>query len=112
MAKDGYLHVTDAASPLAAANRDSLEAAKAFLILTIIGTDETTGQVLMARERYAASTLRWNHSFVDILHTDEHGVDHFDYTKFDALEVLEAPMTAVAMEMAPEHVPSKGGALQ
>jgi inward rectifier potassium channel len=106
------LHVIDAASPLAGANRESLEAAKAFLILTIIGTDETTGQVLMARERYAASTLRWNHSFVDILHTDEHGVDHFDYTKFDELEPLEAPMNAIATEMAPEQLPSKGGALQ
>jgi len=101
------LHVIDAASPLAGANRESLEAAKAFLILTIIGTDETTGQVLMARERYAASTLRWDHGFVDILHTDEHGVDHFDYTKFDELEPLETPMSTVAMEVAPEHVDSK-----
>jgi inward rectifier potassium channel len=99
------MHVIDAASPLAGANADSLEAARAFLILTIAGTDETTGQVVMARERYAASALRWDHSFIDILHTDEQGVDHFDYTKFDELEPLGSPPGIMATEVAPEHAP-------
>lgn len=99
------MHVIDAASPLAGASLESLNTAKAFLILTIVGTDETTGQIVMARERYPAEALRWNHSFVDILHTDEHGVDHFDYTKFDQLEPLDAPMSVVGVETAPEHLP-------
>lgn len=100
------LHAIDAASPLHGASTESLEAAKAFLILTIIGTDESTGQVVMARERYAASALRWNHSFVDILHTDADGVDHFDYTKFDQLEALQATAAPVVTEVAPEHLSS------
>jgi inward rectifier potassium channel len=101
------LHPIDTASPLNGATAESLEAAKAFLILTIVGTDETTGQVVMARERYAASALRWNHSFVDILHTDADGVDHFDYTKFDDLEPLQVTAGVVATEVAPEHLPSQ-----
>jgi inward rectifier potassium channel len=97
------MHVIDTASPLAGATGESLEGANAFLILTIVGTDDTTAQVVMARERYASSALRWNHSFVDILHTDEHGIDHFDYTKFDDLEPLQT-LTSTATEIAPEHI--------
>jgi inward rectifier potassium channel len=82
------LHVINAASPLAGATAESLIAARAFLLLTVIGTDETTGQSLMARQEYAASALRWNHSFVDILTTDDDGVDHFDYSRFEDIEPL------------------------
>ena len=99
------MHTIDAVSPLNGATGKSLDAANAFLILTIVGTDETTGQVVMARERYAASALRWNHSFVDILRTDADGVDHFDYTKFDELEPLQAGANVAATEVAPERVP-------
>ena len=101
------MHAIDSASPLHGADAESLQAVKAFLILTIIGTDETTGQVVMARERYAASALRWNHSFVDILHTDADGVDHFDYSKFDDLEPLRPITDIVAAQAAPERTPPR-----
>lgn len=76
------LHVIDESSPLARATNDSLAAANASLLLTLSGTDETTGQILMARHQYQAASLRWNHTFVDILTVSEHGIDRFDYTKF------------------------------
>lgn len=82
------LHVIDAASPLAGATAESMNAADAALLLTIIGTDETTGQSLMATQAYPGSALRWNHGFVDILTTDDDGVAHFDYTRFDDIEPL------------------------
>ena len=82
------LHVIDAASPLQGSSAQSLRESRSFLLLTISGTDETTGQTIMARVRYGPEALRWNHSFVDILHTDEHGVDHFDYRRFDEVEPL------------------------
>ncbi|MGH8150643.1 MAG: ion channel [Steroidobacteraceae bacterium] len=82
------LHVIDAASPLAGATAESLTASHAFLLLTLTGTDETTGQTLMARHAYPASALLWNHSFVDILTTGAGGVDRFDYTKFHDVEPL------------------------
>ncbi len=82
------LHVIDARSPLQGATADSLAAANAYLLLTIGGIDETTGQMLMARQEYPASVLRWNHSFVDVFTTTEDGIDRFDYTKFHEVEPL------------------------
>ena len=82
------LHVVDEASPLFGASSQSLEAAGGFLLLTISGTDETTGQTVMARARYPGAAIHWNHSFVDILHTGADGVDYFDYTKFHDTEPL------------------------
>ena len=82
------LHVIDAASPLAGATAQSLNAGRAFLLLTVSGTDETTGQRLMAKQEYPVSALRWNHGFADILTTDDDGVDHFDYTRFNDVEPL------------------------
>lgn len=82
-------HVVDESSPLAGATAESLEAANAFLLLTISGTDETTGQTLMSRYDYPASSLRWNHAFVDIMSTDEAGIDRFDYTRFHDVQPLD-----------------------
>jgi len=76
------MHVIDDASPLAGASAESLKAARAYLLLTIAGTDETTGQMLMSRQEYSPASIHWNHAFADIFKTGEDGVDRFDYTKF------------------------------
>jgi inward rectifier potassium channel len=81
------MHVIDDQSPLAGATPESLASNSSFLLLTISGTDETTGQTLMARQGYSAATLRWNHGFVDILSSND-GVDYFDYTRFHEVEPL------------------------
>jgi inward rectifier potassium channel len=81
------MHDVDAASPLAGETAQSLEASGGYLLLSITGTDETTGQILMARYNYDVSSLRWNHGFVDILTTTD-GVDYFDYTRFHEVEPL------------------------
>ncbi|HEX5207488.1 MAG TPA: ion channel [Steroidobacteraceae bacterium] len=85
------LHVIDEASPLSGANFESLKTEKAFLLLTIGGIDETTGQTLMSRHQYHASSLRWNHTFTDIFTTGEDGIDRFDYSKFHDVEPLLTP---------------------
>jgi len=82
------LHVITDASPLASATAQSLAAAQGYLLLTVSGTDETTGQTLMARQEYPTGALRWNHTFVDILRSGDDGVDYFDYTKFHEVEPL------------------------
>ncbi len=82
------LHVIDESSPLAGATAESLALSHAYLLLSLAGTDETTGQTLMARHEYPASTLRWNHTFVDIMSTGDDGIDRFDYTKFHRVEPL------------------------
>jgi len=76
------MHVIDADSPLAGATAETLAAQGAYLILTLTGTDETTGQRLMARHEYPATALRWNYTFADILTKGADGVDSFDYGKF------------------------------
>jgi inward rectifier potassium channel len=85
------LHVVDEASPLAGETLESLQAAKGFVLLTIGGIDETTGQMLIARQEYAPSSLRWNHAFVDLFTTGEDGIDRFDYTRFHEVVPLTSP---------------------
>ncbi|HTB66377.1 MAG TPA: ion channel, partial [Steroidobacteraceae bacterium] len=46
------MHVIDASSPLAQETEESLGRSQASLILSVSGTDETTGHVLIAREEY------------------------------------------------------------
>jgi inward rectifier potassium channel len=77
------MHVIDETSPLAGETHDSLVAAQGQLVLTISGTDETTGQTVMARTLYMPHWLHWNHAFHDILGVDEDGHEVVDYTHFD-----------------------------
>ena len=84
------LHVIDETSPLAQASIESLAASHAYLLLTLSGRDETTGQTLMTRQEYPAAAIRWNHTFVDILSTGEDGIDRFDYSKFHDVAPLSA----------------------
>jgi inward rectifier potassium channel len=81
------MHVIDDHSPLAAATEESLSASASNLLLTISGTDETTGQTLMARQSYSAAMLRWNYGFVDVLSSTD-GVDYVDYTHFHEIKPL------------------------
>ena len=82
------LHVIDETSPLYGATPESFAASKAYLLLTIGGTDDTTGQTLMSRQEYFSQSIHWNHAFVDIFTSGEDGVDRFDYSKFHDVEPL------------------------
>ncbi len=85
------LHVIDEASPLYGINPETLVAAKGYLLLTIGGTDETTGQTLMSRQEYFPAAIHWNHAFVDVFTAGEDGIDHLDYTRFHDVEPLPEP---------------------
>jgi inward rectifier potassium channel len=82
------MHVIDETSPLAGETHQSLTEGDALLVLTLTGIDETTGQDVTARTSYPASQLRWDHSFRDILGTDEDGNDLIDYTFFHEIVPL------------------------
>ncbi len=82
------MHVIDEASPFSGATFESLQASRAFLLLTIGGIDETTGQMLMSRQEYHAAAIRWNHTFADIFMSGEDGIDRFDYSKFHDVQPL------------------------
>ena len=83
------MHVIDANSALYGETRESLEKSQAMFLLTMSGTDETTGQVMMARHEYHAHELRWNHAFRDIIEIATDGTVHFDYEKFHDVESLD-----------------------
>ena len=76
------MHVIDEDSPLKNETEESLTASTTMFVLSVSGTDETTGQVLMARSEYPCGAIRWNEAFRDILETAEDGLLHVDYAKF------------------------------
>src|ERR1700722_13904658 len=82
------MHVIDDTSPLNSQTAESLHALGVTLVLSVSGTDETTGQVLMARAEYSCDDIRWNVTFHDILEVAEDGTLHVDYGKFHDIEPL------------------------
>ena len=82
------MHVIDDASPLKSETKESLHENTAAFILSVTGTDETTGQVLIARAEYSSEDIRWNATFHDILEEAEDGTLHIDYSKFHDVEPL------------------------
>jgi len=90
------MHVIDDTSPLRHETPQTLDDCEAVFILSLSGTDETTGQVLIARSEYQASAVRWNATFRDILEWDGSTL-HIDYSKFHDVEPLaEAPSRAAS----------------
>jgi inward rectifier potassium channel len=82
------MHVIDETSPLHGETAESLDASNAAFVLSLAGTDETTGHVLMARAEYGPADIRWNHSFRDVLQTHEDGSMFIDYRGFHDVEPL------------------------
>jgi inward rectifier potassium channel len=85
------MHVIDEASPLKAQTPETLRLSAALFILSVSGTDETTGQVLMARAEYPSTAIRWSEAFRDILEVAEDGTLYIDYGKFHDVEPLAKP---------------------
>ncbi len=82
------MHVIDEASPLKSETAESLLAAKAAFVLSVSGTDENTGQILIARGEYSSDDIRWNSTFHDILEEAPDGTIRVDYNKFHDIDPL------------------------
>ena len=82
------MHVIDDASPLHSETEESLRRSDASFVLSLSGTDETTGHTLMARGEYPGGAILWNKAFRDVLDVTEEGVVLFDYTQFHEVEDL------------------------
>jgi inward rectifier potassium channel len=82
------MHVIDECSPLNGETEESLRRSGASFVLSLSGTDETTGHTLMAREDYSSTAILWNKAFRDVLDVTEEGVVFFDYTLFHEVEDL------------------------
>jgi inward rectifier potassium channel len=81
-------HPIDADSPLYGMDEETLAAAEINFVLSIVGFDDTSGQVEHARGVFAAQDVRFGHEFVDIIWIDEQGMRHIDYAKINATKVL------------------------
>ena len=81
------MHVIDDTSPLGQETPQTLDDREVVFILSLSGTDETTGQVLKARSEYAAPAIRWNATFRDILEQDGTTL-RIDYSKFHDVDPL------------------------
>lgn len=83
------MHVIDESSPLHSATPELLSKCKTVFVLSLSGTDENTGQTLMARGEYSCDDIRWNSTFLDILSEAPDGTVHVDYGKFHDVEPLK-----------------------
>lgn len=82
------MHVIDETSPLHSETAQSLRAKDASLILSVTGTDDTTGQLLSARTEYTSEDIHWNAAFPDLLEEAADGTLNVDYSRFDEVRPL------------------------
>jgi hypothetical protein len=53
-------------------------------VVSVVGFDEASGQIVRARDVFAAQDLRFGYEYVDFVWVDEQGLRHIDYAKIDA----------------------------
>jgi inward rectifier potassium channel len=83
------MHAIEPDSPFHGPNAfEKLRAVKAEIFLSLSGTDETRGQTIHTRYRYALDDIVQNARFVDILRTSDDGVRIVDFDKFHDIERL------------------------
>ena len=83
------MHVIDEASPLFGVSPEQLEVIDALFILTVTGQDETSGQVVTARETYTSDDLRWGIASPTSCRRARTAPRSSDYAKFHDVEPVE-----------------------
>jgi inward rectifier potassium channel len=82
------MHAIDESSPLNGETADSLMASDPIFVLSMSGSDQSTGQTLTARATYSHRDIRWDATFRHIIEEAPDGSLHVDYTKFDEVDSL------------------------
>jgi inward rectifier potassium channel len=77
-------HTIDDHSPLFGMDEQTLAASEVNFVVSIAGFDQTSGQIVRARDVFAAQEVRWGHEYVDVIWVDDQGLRHIDYAKIDA----------------------------
>jgi inward rectifier potassium channel len=81
-------HAIDESSPLHGETAESLRKSNPTFVLSMSGSDQSTGQTLTARAEYSDRDIRWNATFRDIFSEAPDGTLHIDYTKFHEVDLL------------------------
>lgn len=88
------MHVIGPDSPLSGCTPEILAEGEAELLVSISGTDETSGQSMYAQQTYEDKHLRWNARHADLLGRRPDGTITLDLTHFD--DLVEAPAPSLA----------------
>jgi len=91
-------HPIDQHSQLYGLSAQEIETSEMNFVVSITGLDETSSQIVHARQTFAAQDLKIGHEFVDIHSTDEDGSRRVDYSKIHDTRPLE-PQHAAGMEL-------------
>ena len=81
-------HAIDGSSPLNGETAETLRESNPAFVLSMSGSDQSTGQTLTARAEYSDRDIRWNATFRDVFAEAPDGTLHLDYTKFHEVDPL------------------------
>ena len=84
-------HPIDERSPLIGQNEDTLAASQMNFAVSVVGFDEASGQIVRARDVFAAQDARFGQEYVDFVWVDDQGLRHIDYAKIDAIRPVSPP---------------------
>jgi inward rectifier potassium channel len=76
-------HPIDESSPFFGKDEDALSESEINFVVSIVGFDEASGQIVRARDVFAAQDVHFGQEYVDFVWVDEQGLRHIDYAKID-----------------------------
>jgi inward rectifier potassium channel len=103
-------HPIDDQSPLFGKDEETLAASQMNFVVSVVGFDEASGQIVRARGVFAAQDLRFGQEYVDFVWVDDQGLRHIDYAKIDATRPVSPNAGAADDKPAlnPEMEPAAG----
>ena len=109
-------HPIDDSSPLFGKDEDALGESEINFVVSIVGFDEASGQIVRARDVFTAQDVRFGQEYVDFVWVDEQGLRHIDYAKIDATRAVspstqgaeDAPALKRTMEPADDRHATEG----
>ena len=81
-------HPIDEQSPLFGQDEDTIGVSQMNFVVSIVGFDEASGQIVRARDVFAAQEVRFGQEYVDFVWIDDQGLRHIDYAKIDATQPI------------------------
>jgi inward rectifier potassium channel len=88
-------HPIDDSSPLFGKDEDTLGETEMNFVVSIVGFDEASGQIVRARDVFTAQDVCFGHEYVDFIWLDEQGMRHIDYAKIDETRPVSFPAAGV-----------------
>jgi inward rectifier potassium channel len=78
-------------SPLYGVTAESLRQTSTLIVVSLVGIDSTSSQMMHARKTYSPDDIRWDVRFVDILSRLPDGRTSIDYRRFHDVQAVSGP---------------------